>query len=144
MFFVLPPHKSLKLLCMHHLFLCYCWYYGPADTVSPFCTLLPTYTIHYHIYRRCNRLRMFPHRQIGQRIAVQYHQSWSALHPGLARFMPPRRIGGSTCPSMIVFFTMDSTSCGVTRPYQTLVPWGLYIWKEFEQSINPKRVLKSD
>jgi len=55
------------------------------------------------------------------------HQSYNVLHPGLAKFRPPRSNGGRTCPAIIVLVTIDWTSCGVTRPYQTPAPLGVYI-----------------
>ena len=55
----------------------------------------------------------------------RYHQSCKLLHPGLAMFTPPRRRAGSILPPMMVFSTIDSTSCGVTRPYHTPTPCGM-------------------
>ena len=57
-----------------------------------------------------------------------YYQSLRVLQLGLERFRPPRSRGGSTRPLRIVLITIESTSCGVTRPYQIPDPEGVYIY----------------
>ena len=58
--------------------------------------------------------------------SLLYH-SCNDLHPGLAMLLPPRNRGARILPPSIVCATIASTSCGVTRPYQTLCPAGKQI-----------------
>jgi hypothetical protein len=61
-------------------------------------------------------------------LETDVYQSFKLLQLGLDKFKPPRSSGGSTRPLTMVFSTMDSMSWGVTRPYHTPEPDGVYIW----------------
>jgi len=54
------------------------------------------------------------------------HQSFRFWQFGRERLSPPRRSGGRTRPLRMVLVTIESTSCGVTRPYQIPDPEGVY------------------
>jgi len=58
-------------------------------------------------------------------LTLIYHQSFKLAQPGLDKFTPPRSKGARTSPPIIVFCTIDSTSCVVTRPYHTPDPCGV-------------------
>src|ERR1700722_1857626 len=56
------------------------------------------------------------------------YQSYRPWHVGRETSATPRSRGRIIFPSIIVFCTMADTSSGVTRPYQTLDPFGMWIW----------------
>jgi hypothetical protein len=75
----------------------------------------------------------------------RYYQSFRFWQFGRERLSPPRRRGGRTRPLMMVLVTIESTSCGVTRPYQIPDPEGVYnymsreVGKHFINQLNQRR-----